>query len=116
MSFRSVSTGEPGRLSLCGSLTIENAAVIRQLLLGAFRESDRITLEIGEDAVADASFLQILCSAYRTAFIGRKTFEVDWSSAPEIRLLFAGAGYDADAQCSARADEDRIADRGGQNG
>jgi len=116
MSFRSASSGETGRLAMGGSLTIENAARIREELIRAFRESDRIVLEIGADVVADVSFLQILCSAYRTGFNEKKTFEVDWSAAPGVRLLLTAAGYNGDEQCLPKAGEDRRASRGGPNG
>jgi hypothetical protein len=117
MSFRSASSGETGRLAMGGSLTIENAARIREELIRAFRESDRVVLEIGEDVVAaDVSFMQILCSAYRTAFNEKKTFEVDWSAAPGVRLLLTATGYNGDEQCLHKAGEDRRAARGGPNG
>lgn len=116
MSFRSVSTGEPGRLALFGSLTIDNAAGIREELLRAFRESDRITLEIGQDAVADLSFLQIICSAYRKARREKKKFDVDWSSSPGISQALSDAGYSPDEPCFSSAGGDMPADRGAADG
>jgi len=90
-----------------GSLTIENAARIRQELIRAFQGSDSVVLVIGEDVVADVSFLQILCSAYRTACNENKKFEVDWSAAPGVRMLLTAAGYNCDEQCLPPAGEDR---------
>ena len=116
MSFRITASEGSGRLAMGGSLTVENAAGIREEIIRAFRESDRVVLEIAEDVVADVSFLQILCSAYRTAFIEKKTFEVDWSAAPGVRLLLAAAGYSCDECSPPNAGEARIAARGGQNG
>ena len=108
MSFRSTASEKSGRLAMGGSLTVDNAARIREELIRAFRESDRIALEIEEDVVADLSFLQILCSAYRTAFLEKKTFALDLSAAPKIRQLLIGAGYQFDKQCVRLAGEDRI--------
>jgi hypothetical protein len=96
-----------------GSLTIENAVRIREALIRVFRESDRVVLEIEKDVVADVSFLQILCSAYRTAFIEKKRFDVDWSAAPGVKLLMTVAGYDCAGQCVPDAGEDRAAAGGG---
>jgi len=100
---------------MSGSLTIENASRIREELIRAFGESEKVFLELGEDVVADASFLQILCSAYRTAVMEKKTFEVDWSAAPGVRQLLADAGYNGDEPCLTRAGEDRRTDNGGLN-
>jgi len=113
MSFRSAASEESGRLAMGGSLTVENAARIREELIRVFRESDRIALEIEEDVVADLSFLQILCSAYRTAFLEKKTFELDLAAAPGIRQLLMAAGYQFDKQCVPLAGEDRIEAGGG---
>lgn len=116
MSFRSSSSGESGRLALGGNLTIENAVRIREELIRAFRRSDRVVLDVMEDVVADISFMQILCSAYRTASNEKKTFEVDWSAAPGVKLLLTAAGYNGDEQCLLNAGEDRGAARGEPNG
>jgi hypothetical protein len=113
MSFRSLASGASGRLVMGGSLTIENAVRIREELIRAFRESDRVALEIEEDVVADLSFLQILCSAYRTACIEKKIFEADWSAAPGVKLLMTAAGYDCTGQCVPDAGEARAAAGGG---
>lgn len=95
-----------------GSLTIENAARIRQELIRAFQDTESVVLVIGKDVTADVSFLQILCSAYRTASIEKKKFEADWSAAPGVRLLLTAAGYNCDEQCPSPAAEDRRAGRG----
>lgn len=105
MSFSSSASGDSGRLALGGSLTIENAVRIREVLIRAFRESDRVVLEVRGDAAADGSFLQLLCSAYRTAVIEKKVFEVDWSAAPGVRLSLAAAGYNCDEQYFSNAGE-----------
>lgn len=113
MSFRSTASEKPGRLAMGGSLTVDNAARIQEELIRVSRESDRIALEIEEDAVADLSFLQILCSAHRTALLEKKTFELDLSAAPGIRQLLIGAGYQLDKQRIPLADGPRIEAGGG---
>ena len=115
MSFRSAASGEPGRLALGGSLTIENAVRIREELIRAFLKSDRIVLEIGEDVVADVSFMQILCSAKKTAVIEKKRFVVDWSAAPGVRQSIEHAGYNGDELCLPDAGDDWRSISGGPN-
>lgn len=115
MSFRSSVSGESGRLALGGSLTIENAARIRQELLRTFRESERVILELMGDVVADVSFMQILCSAKKTAINEKKRFEVDWSAASKVRSSMAAAGYNCDELCFRDAGEDRRSVNGGPN-
>ena len=115
MSFRSVASGVPGRLAMGGSLTIENASRIREELVRAFGEADKVVLELGEDVVADVSFLQILCSAYRTARMEKKTLELDCAAFPGMKQLLTEAGYNGEELCFPKADEDRREDRGGTN-
>lgn len=115
MRFRSSASGESGRLALGGSLTIDNAVRIREELIRAFRESDRVVLEVMEDVVADVSFMQILCSAERTAFIEKKRFEVDWSAGPGVRQSIENAGYNVDELWFPGADDDRRSISGGPN-
>lgn len=100
---------------MSGSLTIENAARIREELIRAFGESEKVVLELREDVTADVAFLQMLCSAHRSAVREKKTFELDWSAAPAVGELLADAGYSCDEPCLARADEDRNTGRGDAN-
>lgn len=116
MSFRSSLSAESGRLTLGGSLTIGNAARIREELISAFRESDSIEVAVMEDVVVDVSFMQILCSAKKTAVIEKKRFTIDWSAAFSVRQSIEYAGCNCDELSVPDANDDRSPVSGGENG
>lgn len=55
------------RLTLGGSLTIESAAELRDVLRQAVDGSQEIVIQLASDTEADLACLQLLCSAHRTA-------------------------------------------------
>ena len=55
------------RLSLEGELTIKRATEIRELLLESLSRSQRVEVELGEVTDVDLSYLQLMCSAHRSA-------------------------------------------------
>jgi len=93
MSFRIHETEEKGRLVTEGQLKIEHAAAIRDVLMDAFEHADRVALTIERDAVADLSFLQVLCAANRTAQGEKKKFEFNSSAAPGVQDMMQEAGF-----------------------
>ncbi|MDP2158755.1 MAG: STAS domain-containing protein, partial [Nitrospirota bacterium] len=107
--------GGSGRLSMGGSITIVYAERIREELFRALQVSDKVVLEVMGDAVADVSFMQILCSAKKTALLEKKRFVVDWSAAPGVRQSIEHAGYKGDKQCLPHASDDRRSVCGEQN-
>jgi hypothetical protein len=93
MSFRIAEKEEPGSILAGGLLRIEHAGEIRDALMIAFKHADRVTLTIERDAVADLSFLQMLCAAHRTALREKKKFELDSSAAPGVQDVIQEAGF-----------------------
>lgn len=93
MSFRLAESGGPGNILMGGQLTIENATAIREALGRALQQTDRVALAMDSDAVADLSFLQVLCAARRTAVRENKAFDIDSSAAPRVRAVMQEAGF-----------------------
>ena len=65
---------DTGTLRLEGDLTIERTTKLLEVLRHALAVSDRIVVEFGEVSTVDLSFLQLLCSAHRTAVAKGKQF------------------------------------------
>jgi len=63
------SKSEEKSMHLCfeGELTVKRAPEIRELLLKSLSKSQRVEVEIGEVTNVDLSFLQLMCSAHRSA-------------------------------------------------
>src|SRR5512134_3500103 len=93
MSFRIADKNGDGDILLGGRLTVENAGRIGEALVRAFQQSDRVALILQGDAVADLSFLQVLCAAHQTALRENKKFELDSSAAPEVHALMQQTGF-----------------------
>jgi anti-anti-sigma regulatory factor len=67
MRFEIQKPGERGMLTLEGDLTIANAEETRNALLDALGSVSRLEYDVKNVTAVDLSFLQILCSAHRTA-------------------------------------------------
>ena len=88
--------GEPGReteLVLDGPLTIENASVIRKKLIAALTGKDEIVVSIDADAPVDLSFLQLLCSAHRSASKLGKSFTLRNQDSGNFPAAVENSGY-----------------------
>ena len=116
MSFRIAESEVPGRLLLGGQLTVEHAAKIREELIRAFQQAERVVLTVGEDAVPDLSFLQLLCAARRTALQEKKSFELDSAAAPKVHVLLQEAGYHHGTDDYGWPSDNHTAVEGGGNG
>ncbi|NJD57297.1 MAG: STAS domain-containing protein [Nitrospirae bacterium] len=115
MSFRIAESEGPGTIRMGGQLTIENAAAIREALARALQQADRVVLAMDRDAVADLSFLQVLCAARRTAVRGDKTFDIESSAAHAVQAVMQEAGFISDSGGFCAPDGKRAGAPGGDN-
>lgn len=88
-----VSASGPEDLTMCGSLTVVNAAEILKKIRDALEQTDRLVVTVGEDAGVDVSFLQILCAAHRTAAAQNKCFRLNAGKTPAFEDAARVAGY-----------------------
>jgi anti-anti-sigma regulatory factor len=98
--FRVTESQKAGEVVLGGSLTIENASAIRTKLIATLLREDNIVLCIEADASVDVSFLQILCSAHRTAPKLGKSFTVRYLDPEKFLLTVENAGYTRKRGCA----------------
>ncbi len=91
--FRVLGPDQKGELTLAGSLTIENASAIRKKLITALMREDAVKVCIDADAAVDISFLQLLCSAHRTASKLGKSFTLGHAASGNLLAAVEGAGY-----------------------
>jgi len=85
--------GNKGELVLAGSLTVENASAIKDILKKTLKEEDVVFVSVDADALVDISFLQLLCSAHRTAAKLGKPFVLRHKPAGGFSLAVINAGY-----------------------
>ena len=100
---------------MAGSLTIENAAVIRKKLIAALIKEDALKVCIDADAAVDISFLQLLCSAHRTASKLGKSFTLGCAASGNFLKAGAGAGYFRKRGCAREREETCLWTGGGHD-
>lgn len=71
------STGEKYlKLSLTGTVRIDNITQLKEVLLEAFSKQDHVVLDIGDVEAVDFSLFQLLCSTNKYAGLANKRFEL----------------------------------------
>ena len=96
------SAGEAGReteLVLDGPLTIENASAIRKKLISMLIREDKTVVCIDSDVPVDLSFLQLLCSAHRTASNLGKSLTLRHQSSGYFPAAVENAAYNRRKGC-----------------
>lgn len=83
-----------------GELTIEQVAAFRQELVSALAAADRLTISLAEATQIDLSFLQLLCSAHRTAVSQRKELVLIGVSTREVEAVLREAGFSRHIGCT----------------
>lgn len=89
----------PRRLGFSGRLTLANADALRNKMLKALK-SERVEIAFGKVQAVDLSFLQLLCSALRTAAGTSRLVTVADKPVPDaVRELVEAAGMVSPAGC-----------------
>ena len=103
--FRVLGPEQGGELSLAGSLTIENASELRKKLIAALIREDALKVSVDADAAVDLSFLQLLCSAHRTASKLGKSFTLGHAASGNFLTAVESAGYFRKRGCARDREE-----------
>jgi anti-anti-sigma regulatory factor len=84
---------EDATLIMEGALTIERAAELKEMLLGAMRNSGSVVIRFMENSRIDISFLQLICAAHRSAINTGRNLKL-YQNIPENLLKeIRSAGY-----------------------
>ncbi len=109
-------TSGTATVTLAGDLTIANAAELRDMLVKALAEADRVAVCLGQVEDMDLSCLQLMCSAHRTALRQGKDF-VFLDRRPEAFTRIADkAGFLRCRSCTLNPGEDCLWLGGKNNG
>jgi ABC-type transporter Mla MlaB component len=82
-----------GEMVLGGELTIRRVAEIREMLLESIGRNASTAVRIRQAAAVDPAFLQLLCSAHRTAVGAGKCLSLEAESSSLFRQQLADAGF-----------------------
>jgi ABC-type transporter Mla MlaB component len=100
MRLTSEGTPDHAVVTAAGRLTASQAGRLHRLLIEAFERSGRVELSVHDVQEADLTFLQLLCSAHRTAAARGASFVLSGleTAEPVLRLIHE-AGAERDAGC-----------------
>ncbi len=85
-------SGDRLRLVVNGSLTIENAASLKKVLIKSMKKAEHVDLHIDNVPELDLSCLQLLCSAHKTYRDSNKYFTLSSGSAEAFSETVKAAG------------------------
>ncbi len=88
-----------------GSATIEEAASVREHLLEALGQGERLSINLETLGDADLSFLQLLCATHREALSQGKEVVLVGISGDRLAGLLERAGYVRQSGCLPEARE-----------
>lgn len=82
-----------------GNLTIDHASELASVLRDSLNRVDHLSLFFEDVTEVDISFLQLLCSAHRTAVKSNKTLVLDRQRPEPLRLAMREAAFTCEAGC-----------------
>jgi len=89
---------ETAKLIISGSMTIEDAANLKTILVGTITNSPLIEVDLSATGSTDLSCLQVLCAAHRAAVLAGKKLIV--LRPPEsLRTCLEDAGFPRQSGC-----------------
>ncbi|MCX7965642.1 MAG: STAS domain-containing protein [Syntrophorhabdaceae bacterium] len=87
-------------LRFSGDLTVINAEKIKSQILHSIQDTDHLVLNLTDITDMDISFLQILCSAHKTALNSGKFITIDGDSFNTIKPHMERSGFFRHLGCS----------------
>jgi anti-anti-sigma regulatory factor len=86
-------------IRFAGELTIEHAAELQTVLMESLDRLDRLCLLFENVTAVDISFLQLLCSAHRSAVKNNKILWLDRHRPEPLKLTVIEAGFGRQEGC-----------------
>lgn len=87
-------------IKLVGELTIEHSEELREILKDGLDREERLSLSFSKVTDIDLSFLQLICSAHRTALQANKIFRIDKQGSEILMTAIKDAGFVREEGCS----------------
>ena len=98
MSYESERTGTM-ILALDGDCTLERAAELKTVLIQTLDGTDDVVIDLEKVAAVDLSFLQLICSAHRTALNCAKHLSLRGKPSRTFVQAMMDAGFFRDFSC-----------------
>jgi anti-anti-sigma regulatory factor len=88
-----IDCGNRGEVLLGGELTIRRVTEIREMLRTLIEQNASVVIRIDEAAEVDPAFLQLLCSAHRTALGAGKGLGLEAGNSATFQRQLEDAGF-----------------------
>lgn len=92
-------------ITVSGDLSIQRASELKNILQTALKQGGHVVLEFAECSGTDLSFVQLLCSAHRTAVGLGKSLELGATASSQFLRMVEDAGYLRDKCCALSSDK-----------
>ncbi len=112
MTSKKKSTQKAKVLKLTGDLTISRGEEILSQLRDAFEKNREVCVSLQEVESMDLSFLQLLCSAHRTAAVEKKTIVLEHSAPEMFQRVVKQAGFKRRSGCAYSPDGTCLCNQG----
>jgi len=99
MKFSSGKNKDRGKLTMDGELTLGGVRKIHEELLRSMEKAQHLDIEISGAVETDLAFLQLLCSAHRTAAQTGKTVALTGDIPDVFRQAVEDNGYSVSGSC-----------------
>ena len=93
-------------LVLEGDLTVDKAGALKIMLQDALKNAESVTVHFKDNKRIDITFLQLVCSAHRSAFLSGKNLNLSDKMPDHLKDTLKSAGYtqpvcsfDKDREC-----------------
>jgi len=106
MQIKPVGPGAADILKLDGKLTIERTQELKNILLDALNEKDDVIIDLKSAMEVDASFLQLLCAAHKSALRMHKRLILDSGKSSALKTAVHQAGYIRTLCCTGDPNQD----------
>jgi len=93
-------------LQLTGALTIQNISEMKKILLEVLERANTVRIDCSFAEKMDFSWLQLLCSAHRSALVFGKSLVVEAPYPDGFHAIKAEAGFDRHCSCPLSDRED----------
>jgi len=86
-------SGNAGHLAIAGDMTLARAGELKEVLLRAIKDVNRLTINLEEMTGADLSFLQLICAAYTSFNKENKELTISGKESTVVGRLLKDTGY-----------------------
>jgi anti-anti-sigma regulatory factor len=100
---------------LRGDLTVERAGELKQILQNAVASSETVIISFEGNLRIDVSFLQLVCSAHRSALNAQKNLKLASTIPQDLMELIHSVGYTYHTVYAFTMDRERLMCNGGEH-